>query len=121
MGVAMHKREYDFGKMLETLEDVYEKDPRQFEILRTEILNKNIDSYPERYRQRAWGLQRALDRELNRYKNPVARMNRMVELFWEKFDEFQTAVNDPAGYDARREVNKKEGKLYRLSDYVRKS
>ena len=117
----MPKRECDFNKMLAALEDVHENDPHQFEVLRREILNKSIDSYPERYRQRAWGLQFALDCELAKYKNPVARMNRMVELFWEKFYEFQSAVSDPAGYDDAREQNKKAGKLYRLADYSRKS
>ena len=119
--MVMLKRECDFDKMLEALEDVHEKDPHQFEALRREILNQSIDSYPERYRQRARGLQFALDCELAKYKNPVARMNRMVELFWEKFYEFQSDVSDPAGYDARRELNKKGGKLYHLADYSRKS
>ncbi len=37
-------------------------------------------------------LQFRIDRELRKYKDPVARMNKMVELFWEGFAEFNDVL-----------------------------
>ena len=37
-------------------------------------------------------LQFRIDRELRNYKDPVARMNKMVELFWEGFEEFNEVL-----------------------------
>ena len=42
-------------------------------------------------------LQWKIDGELRKYKDPVARMNRMVELFWEGFKEFQEVMNSVSG------------------------
>lgn len=111
----MIKSEYEIEIILQNLENLYEKDPDQFENLRREIINKCINSYPEKFQQRARGIQFTLDCELNKYKNPVVRMNRMVELFWEKFSEFQTAISDPTKYTAEREENKKVGKVIPLN------
>lgn len=46
--------------------------------------------------QKLWRLrkiQAGIDRELRRYKDPVARMNKMVELFWKGFAKFHRALN----------------------------
>ena len=37
--------------------------------------------------------QLSIDKELRKYKDPVARMNKMVELFWEGFKEFNDCMN----------------------------
>ena len=39
-------------------------------------------------------LQFRIDRELRKYKDPVARMNKMVELFWEGFNEFNNILKN---------------------------
>ena len=44
-------------------------------------------------RQKLEQMQWRIDAELRKYKDPVARMNRMVELFWEGFKEFQEVMN----------------------------
>lgn len=111
----MLKSEHELKKALLKLESLYEKDPDRFEDLRREIINNAINSYPEKFRLRARGIQFTLDSELNKYKNPVVRMNRMVELFWEKFSEFQTAVSDPENYTSEKERNKKAGKIIPFS------
>ena len=111
----MIKSEHELKKSLLKLEYLYEKDPDGFEDLRREIINNAINSYPEKFRLRARGIQFILDSELNKYKNPVVRMNRMVELFWEKFSEFQTAVSDPENYTSEKERNKKAGKVIPFS------
>jgi hypothetical protein len=110
----MLKSEKELEQMLQSLENLYQKSPDQFEDLRREIINHSISSYPEKFQQRARGIQFTLDCELKKYKNPVVRMNRMVELFWETFSEFQAVVNDPTSYTAEREKSKKEGKVIPL-------
>ncbi len=107
----MLKSEYELKRMLQNLGNLYKEDPDQFEDLRREIINKSINSYPEKFRQRARGIQFTLDCELNKHKNPVARMNRMVELLWEQFSEFQTVISEPTKYAAEREKTKKAGKV----------
>ncbi len=37
-------------------------------------------------------LQLNIEKELRQYKDPVARMNKMVELFWEGFEEFNDVM-----------------------------
>ena len=107
----MLKSKYELEKMLQNLENLYEEDPDHFEALRREIIHKTINSYPEKFQQRARGIQFTLDCELNKYKNPLSRMNRMVELLWEKFAEFQTVISEPTKYVAEREAAKKAGKV----------
>ena len=93
--------------LLPQLEQYSEHDPDKFEALRQEIITSAIESFPERYRQRALGIQFTLDCELRKYKDPVARMNRMVELFWEKVNELNLALNNPTAMMAVREDEKK--------------
>lgn len=70
--------EYDLDKKLQRLEHLYGNDPLQFENLRREIIDQEINSYPAKHQQRARGIQFTLDCELNKYKNPIVRMNRMA-------------------------------------------
>lgn len=102
------------GRMLQQLDGLYEKDPVRFESLRREIIATTINSFPEKFQQRAYGIQFTLDCELDRIKNPVARMNRMVEIFWGMFAEFQTVINDPSRVINEQQTNKKTGKVIRL-------
>ena len=93
--VGMEQKQTNVDRMLQKLDGLYEKDPARFESLRQDIIAETIRSFPEKFQRRAQGIQFGLDCELNRIKNPVARMNRMVEIFWEKVDEFETVLNDP--------------------------
>lgn len=63
-------------------------DPDKFQEEADKIIRDFIDSVPERHRVRLEQCQWRIDNELRKYKDPVARMNRMVELFWEGFNEF---------------------------------
>ena len=38
-------------------------------------------------------MQWRIDAELRKYKNPIARMNRMTELFWDGVKEFNEVLN----------------------------
>jgi uncharacterized protein YaaN involved in tellurite resistance len=101
----------ELDKKLQSLENLYENNPLQFEFLRNEIIQQCINSYPERFQHRARGIQFTLDCELNKYKNPLARMNRMVELFWSKVSDFNEAMDDPKKFSAKQKRNENIGKI----------
>ncbi len=101
--------------LLSQLELYSDQDADKFEATRKELLQTAIDSYPDEYRKRAQGIQFELDCELRKYKNPVARMNRMVELFWEKFEEFNLVINEPTSVCAAREKASTPAKVIALS------
>ncbi len=101
--------------LLSQLELYSDQEPDKFEETRKELIQTAIDSYPEQYRKRAQGIQFELDCELRKYKNPVARMNRMVEIFWEKFQEFNLVVNNPASACAARKKDSTPAKVIALS------
>ena len=110
----MNTNECKVDDLLPQLDLYAETDPDKFEAIRRELIEAAIESFPERHRQRARGLQFRLDCELRKYKDPISRMNRMVELFWEKFDEFQAAVNDPLGTIVEREESRQQAKVISL-------
>lgn len=64
------------------------------------LLNQTIETFiascsperQERLRQFQW----RLDQELNRYKDPVARYNRMIELFWDGVTIFHQSLENPS-------------------------
>lgn len=54
-----------------------------------------IASLPKERRTRMEQFQWRLDMELAKYKDPVARMNRMVELMWAGFIKLERVLQDP--------------------------
>ncbi len=102
----------DTEERIARLGELYRTDPVAFEAMRRLLIEETIDGFPEQHRAKAYGLQLRLDAELGHYRDPVARMNRMVELFWEGFKDFQQAVSDPAGFTRERQGKKgEEGKV----------
>lgn len=81
----------------EQLQGVYQQDPDKFERLSGDLIRQALDEVPEEFKAQAYGLQRRIEHQLRKYKDPVARMNAMVEIFWQKFQEFQDVINDPRG------------------------
>lgn len=69
-----------------------------------ETLDEFIESVddPER-KKRLQQYQWRLDRELSKYKDPIARYNRMVELFWEGVIELKTALENPSSFIEKEE------------------
>jgi hypothetical protein len=100
--------------LIARLSDLYQKDPQQFAKEKTLLIQELIESFPEEHRKRAYGLQFRLDAELSRYKDPVSRMNRMVELFWEGIGRFQDVLNDPATALQERQRKKTTGEIIPL-------
>lgn len=99
---------------LAKLTGLYQKDPDEFERRSQELIRETIERFPEKNRRRAYGLQFQIDSALSHCKDPVSRMNRMVEIFWEQFLKFQEAVCDPLKVIEEKEKRKEEGKVIPL-------
>ena len=100
--------------LLEGLSSVYKEDPQEFEERRKQIIEQTINSFPEEYRQRAKGLQFTIDCQLRRYKDPIMRMNKMVEIFWEHFALFQETITDPEKILQERMAERQSAKVIPL-------
>lgn len=98
-------------EQLARLGGLFQKDPEQFEKQSQELIRQTIESFPEEHRSRAYGLQFQLEATLGHYKDPVSRMNKMVEIFWEQFRKFQEAVTDPLKVIEERKEHRGEGKV----------
>jgi len=83
-------------KTFDDLIDLLEKSPEDFEEYRKAYINKQIERIcgdcPERL-ERCKKFQWRLEQELRKYKDPLARYNAMIKMFWDQFSEFQQAVN----------------------------
>lgn len=83
-------------KPFDELVELFRSNPDEFEKYRTKFLEDHIASLcadcPEKL-ERCKRIQWRIEQELNKYKNPIARYNAMVVIFWKQFDEFQRAVN----------------------------
>jgi len=91
----MKGQEESIESRLEKMTGLYQEDPEAFERMRQELIRQTVDSFPESSRQRAYGIQFTLDATLDRCKDPIGRMNKMVEIFWKQFHRFQEAITDP--------------------------
>lgn len=94
-------------EILAQLTGMYQKNPTKFEELRKELIEQTIEQFPAKHRQRAHGLQFKIESRLRKYKDPVVRMNKMVEIFWEQFGLFHDVLKDPIRVVAEREQKKK--------------
>jgi len=111
MNREMVENKKNSDEILHQLTGLYQKDPHEFEKMRTLLIEQTIAAFPTRHRQRAYGLQFVIDMRLNKYKNPVVRMNKMVEIFWQQFCLFQDVLRDPVRVVAEREKKKKQGMI----------
>jgi len=64
-------------------------DPEAFITRQKEIIGDAISQCPEKYQTKLAQQQWSLEQTLSKYKDPTARMNKMVELFWEGVYEFE--------------------------------
>ncbi len=115
------KNEMSMNEMLSQLDGLYQSDPGEFERLSRLLIDRAIESFPLAHRQRAYGLQFQLEHKLRKFRDPVARMNKMVEIFWDQVMLFQQVLEDPEGYLQEKANNQKEGKVIPFSPGGRKS
>lgn len=87
-------------ELYEELEEL-RQDPEAFQYRAKAILEEYFASLPEDQAQRARQFQWRLDNELRHYVDPVARMNKMVELFWAGVKDFQKVLNDPQSFQVK--------------------
>ena len=92
----------EIDKTLHELSGLFQADPATFEKKSRRLIDALIADFPEDMRQRAQAWQFQLDYELSHYKDPVSRMNAMIEIFWRGFARFQLAVSDPEQLLAKR-------------------
>ena len=67
--------------------------PDELEEYKKKLIETYITSLPEEKQHRLRQLQWKIDGELRKYKDPIARMNRMTELFWEGVGHFKNALS----------------------------
>lgn len=103
-------------ELVSQLSGMYQSDPLEFERLSRQLIQQTIESFPEHHQKRAQGLQFKIDCILSKYTDPVARMNRMVEIFWEYFQQFHDAFYNPEKLVEEREQNKTPGKVIPMFD-----
>ncbi|PLX92098.1 MAG: hypothetical protein C0621_10120 [Desulfuromonas sp.] len=89
----------DFTRQIEALDS---RDPEAFERRREALLQQLLETFPEDARQRAQQWQFRLDATLARYHHPLARMNKMVELFWEGVHTFKYTLDHPSPLKEKR-------------------
>lgn len=82
-------------KTFDELVQLFKDDPAAFEQYKKECIEQKLEEMchgcPEcinRCKQMQW----RIDQELNKYKNPIARYNAMVSMFWEQTTKFQSAL-----------------------------
>ncbi len=75
------------------LSEMWRNDTEAAEAYHRSIIEDFILGLPEDKQERARGLQWRIDQELRKYKDPIARMNRMVEMMWESFFELDATLN----------------------------
>lgn len=77
----------------EEMVHLYRTDPEEFERRARAEIDCVIENADPRHRDRLRGLQFTIDAKLSRYNNPIARCNKMVELFWEGVNAFDNALH----------------------------
>ena len=81
---------WDFDEM----KRLHQENPEEFASKSRDKIYDYIYSIPcPKRREQLMKLQRRIDNELAGYKDPIARMNRMVELFWIQVQLLNDALN----------------------------
>lgn len=82
-------KQYDF----DALSELYKTDPEQFQVATRQMIDDFIAGIPDdASRRKCAGLQFKLDHELGKYADPIARMNRMIELLFDGVYQFNNAL-----------------------------
>ncbi len=77
------------------LKTLYETDPPAAEEKAKQIINEYISTLEPEKQQRAQAFQWRIEQDLKKFKDPIARLNRMVEMFWKGVKEFQRTLENP--------------------------
>jgi hypothetical protein len=77
------------------LSTLFDTDPVAAEAKVKEIMEEYISTLTPERQQRAHAFNWRIQQELRNFKDPTARMNRMVEMFWIGVKEFQQTLQNP--------------------------
>lgn len=80
--------DFDFDE----LASLFKTDPVAAQAKANSIIDDYIQTLEPEKQQRARAYNWRLQQELRHYKDPIARMNKMVELFWIGVEQFQAAL-----------------------------
>lgn len=75
--------------------------PEEFEERADQIWEAFFSDMDEEEEKRARQFKWQMDAQLRGIKDPIARMNKMVELFWQGFQSFHLALTNPNQLIAR--------------------
>lgn len=87
------------GQVIMTDETVFDTlvklkdDPEAFDRERQRLLEETISSFPEEKQQRARSMQWKLEQDLDKFKDPVARYNQIIKMFYAQLSIFQDSLN----------------------------
>ena len=70
---------------------------------RINIINDFIESFPEERRPRLRAMQWKIDQDLEKYKNPTARMNFLIDTLFQQMADLYEALTDPDTFMERRQ------------------
>ena len=73
---------------------LHEDDPVQFEAKRDTLLNRFIESAPQRQQRRLRGIKFRIDMIRRRSSNPLQACVEISEMMWESFNELNDCFND---------------------------
>ena len=74
---------------------LHQEDPDNFDKVKREYINQEIKRIAKGDERREWNLrlyQKTINDDLNKYKDPIAKYNRMIALFWEGVRKFYKAL-----------------------------
>lgn len=75
---------------------VFAQDEEGFNAEVENIVEEFIQSQPEDRRERLRAQHWRINQELAKFKDPTARLNRMIEMFYAQLREFQFALTNPS-------------------------
>jgi len=77
------------------LKTLYETDPAAAEEKAKQIIDDYISTLEPEKQARAQAFQWRIEQDLRKFKDPTARMNKMIEMFWRGVREFQKVLQSP--------------------------
>lgn len=78
---------------------LFKENPEEGWKVANKIINDAISSVPDSNRRaRLIAFQVRLDRTLEKYKNPIAKLEKMQDIFWTGVDKFYDVLVDPMSH-----------------------
>lgn len=101
------------GNLIDVYEHIlkHKDDKEKAEELMAQYIEEFINTCAEEKRQQLRQKQWVIDSELKKIKNPIARLNKMVELFWLGVKEFEVTLKSPSTNNKKIEKQSKKSNI----------